>query len=206
LAHDVVRVVFAVLVAVAITYQLARLQGHPTFRGPGNFFSFFTIQSNIMAAIVLVLTALVRPGERSLGFEAVRGAATFYITITGVVFAALLSGLQEQLDTHNEFVNSTLHYVIPAVAVIDWILDPPRQRLGLKVALAWLGYPLLWLGYTLIRGTIVHWYPYPFVDVSERGYGRVLLNCVVFAVALGVGALTFARMARWRGRANGLSA
>jgi hypothetical protein len=122
-----------------------------------------------MAAIVLVSTALVRPGGRSLGFEAVRGAATFYITITGVVFAALLSGLQEQLDTHDELVNSALHYVIPAVALIDWILDPPRQRLGLKLAFAWLAYPLLWFGYTLIRGAIVHWYPYPFVDVSQTG-------------------------------------
>jgi hypothetical protein len=194
----VARVAFAVLCAVAITYQLARLQGHSSFRGAGNFFSFFTIQSNIIAATVLVLTALMRPRERSLGFEAIRGAATFYITITGVVFAALLSGLQEQLDTHNEFVNSTVHYVIPAAALIDWLIDPPRQRLGLKVALAWLSYPLLWFAYTLIRGSVVNWYPYPFVDVSQHGYSGVLLNGVIFAAAFGTGALAFARVTRRR--------
>jgi hypothetical protein len=198
LAHEVVRIAFAVLCVVAITYQLARLQGHPAFRGAGNYFSFFTIQSNIIAAAMFVLAALVRPGERSLGFEALRGAATFYIAITGVVFAALLSGLQEQLDTHNEFVNSTVHYVIPAAAVIDWFLDPPRQRLGLKVAILWLAYPLLWFAYTLARGSVVHWYPYPFVDVSEHGYGRVLLNGVVFAVAFAAGAIAFTRITRWR--------
>jgi hypothetical protein len=194
----VARVAVAVLGAVAITYQLARLQAHPGFRGAGNFFSFFTIQSNLIAATVLVLTAVVRSNERSFAFEAVRGAATFYIAITGAVFALLLSGLQEHLDTHNEFVNTTVHYVIPAAVVIDWFLDPPRHRLGLNIALAWLAYPLLWLAYTLIRGRFVHWYPYPFVDVSEHGYGRVLLNGAVFAVAFAAGALGFARVARSR--------
>jgi hypothetical protein len=82
--------------------------------------------------------------------------------------------------------------------VIDWFLDPPRQRLGLKVAILWLAYPLLWFAYTLARGSVVHWYPYPFVDVSEHGYGRVLLNGVVFAVAFAAGAIAFTRITRWR--------
>ena len=52
----------------------------------GYFFSLFTIQANILAATTLALTALIRRAERSRLFDA-RGAATFYITITGVVFA-----------------------------------------------------------------------------------------------------------------------
>ena len=185
---------------VAITYQLARLQGHASFRGPGNFFSFFTIQSNILAATALVLTALVRPAERSFAFESVRAAATFYIAITGVVFATLLSGLQEQLDTHNAFVNSVVHYIVPAAAIVDWLIDPPQYRFPAKVALAWLAYPFLWFVYTLIRGSVVHWYPYPFVDVSQHGYGRVLLNGVAFLVAFSVGAVAVTRVAAWRCR------
>jgi hypothetical protein len=39
--HGVLRVAVALLAAVAITYRLARLQGHASFGGPGNFFSFF---------------------------------------------------------------------------------------------------------------------------------------------------------------------
>ena len=199
--HDVLRVAAALLAAVAITYQLARLQGHPSFRGAGNFFSFFTIQSNILAAAALLSAALVRRKERSLGFDAARTAATFYIAITGVVFAALLSGLQEQLDTHNPFANSVLHYVIPAAVVVDWLADPPRHRLGTKVALAWLAYPVAWFGYTLARGAAVGWYPYPFVDVSRHGYGRVLVNGVVFLAAFAAGALALARVAARRTRA-----
>ena len=196
--HDVLRVAAALLAAVAITYQLARLQGHPSVRGTGNFFSFFTIQSNVLAAAALVCATLVRRDERSLGFDAARTAATFYIAITGVVFATLLSGMQEQLDTHNPFANSVLHYVIPAAAALDWLVDPPRHRLGTRVALAWLAYPLAWFAYTLARGAAAGWYPYPFVDVSEHGYGRVLVNGVVFLAAFAAGALALARLAAWR--------
>jgi hypothetical protein len=192
------RVGVAALAVVAITYQLARLQGHPSFGGAGNFFSFFTIQSNILAATMLVLAALVRVGERSRAFDAARTAATFYIAITGVVFAAFLSGLQERLDTHNAFVNSVVHYVLPAAATIDWLVDPPRHRFGAKVALTWLAYPVAWFVYTLVRGAAVGWYPYPFVSVTQHGYGRVAVNGLIFLLAFAAVALALDRIATWR--------
>jgi hypothetical protein len=190
--------------AVAMTYQFAKLNGSDAF-SRGNFFSFFTIQSNILAAVVLVLTALVRREERSRRFDAVRGAATFYIAITGVVFALLLSGLQEDLDTHVAFVNFVVHYLIPVVLVVDWFVDPPRHRLGPSVALAWLAYPLAWFAYTLIRGSAVDWYPYPFVDVAAHGYGGVLARGLVFALAFAAGALAFAWLSDRRSAAARLS-
>lgn len=206
LGHDLLRVGFAVLGTVAMSYQFAKLNGNEAF-SEGNFFSFFTIQSNIFAAVMLVMSALVRRGERSLLFDAVRGAATLYITITFVVFAVFLSGLQEDLDTHIAFVNFVVHYLVPVVLLVDWFLDPPRHRLGTRIAALWLTYPAAWFAYTLIRGSAVDWYPYPFVDVASHGYGRVLVNAVVFTLAFAVGAALFAwltdrRSASGRGRAS----
>jgi len=43
-------------------------------------------------------------------------------------------------------------------------------------------YLAAWGAFTLIRGSIVDWYPYPFIDVIEHGYGRVLLNGLGLAV------------------------
>jgi hypothetical protein len=193
LVHNIGRIAFAVTGVVAMTYQFAKLNGSASF-SPGNFFSFFTIQANILAATMLALTALIRRAERSRLFDALRGAATFYIAITGVVFALLLSGLQEDLDTHIAFVNFVVHYLIPVVLVVDWFLDPPRHRLGLRIALTWLAYPLAWFVYTLVRGSSTDWYPYPFVDVSRHGYGGVFLRGVVFILAFGVGAALFAML------------
>jgi hypothetical protein len=190
LSHNIIRVAFAATGFVAMTYQYAKLNELASF-SPGNFFSFFTIQSNILAATLLVLTALVRRGERSRAFDAVRGAATFYITITFIVFALLLSGLQEDLDTHIAFTNFVVHYLVPVVLLVDWFIDPPRHRLGLKVALAWLAYPLAWFGYTLIRGGSTGWYPYPFVDVTQHGYGGVLARGLIFSLAFAIGAVIF---------------
>ena len=176
-----------------MTYQFAKLNGNASF-SPGNFFSFFTIQSNILAATTLALTALVRRDERSRLYDAVRGAATFYITITFVVFALLLSGLQEELDTHIAFTNLVVHYLIPVVLLVDWFIDPPQHRLGPRIALAWLAYPLTWFAYTLLRGSSTDWYPYPFVDVTRHGYQGVLARGVAFVLAFGIGAVVFAKL------------
>jgi hypothetical protein len=84
--HDVARVGFAGCGIAAIAYQYASLVGRPEFR-PANFFSFFTIQSNVLAVAILALAAVVRREERSLAFDALRSAVTLYMAITGVVFA-----------------------------------------------------------------------------------------------------------------------
>jgi hypothetical protein len=116
---------------------------------------------------------------------------TLYITTTGVVFAVLLAGLQESLDTHIAWVDFTVHKLMPVVLVADWLIDPPRHRLSFRIGLAWLLYPLAYLVYTLIRGAQVDWYPYPFLDVSRHGYGGVLLNCVVMLVGFVAAAEAF---------------
>ncbi|MBA3906990.1 MAG: Pr6Pr family membrane protein [Pseudonocardiales bacterium] len=43
------------------------------------------------------------------------------------------------------------------------------------VALSLL-FPVGWLVFTLVRGALIGWYPYPFLQVGELGYGRVALN------------------------------
>jgi hypothetical protein len=55
-----------------------------------------------------------------------------------------------------------------------------------------LAWPLLWFGYTLVHGAISGWYPYPFVSVTDQGYGRVLLNALAVTAVLGAVAAGFA--------------
>jgi hypothetical protein len=190
LALAVARLAFATSAVVAMSYMLGTLQDLPGFR-VGNYFSFFTIQTNMLAAATLALAAIVRRDERSLLFDAVRGAVTLYIAITGVVFALLLSGRQEDLDTHIGWVNFVVHTLTPIVLVVDWLLEPARQPLARRIALAWLAYPVAWFAYTLVRGAAEDWYPYPFVDVGSHGYARVLLNAVLLGACFLGGALLF---------------
>ena len=162
-----------------MTYQFAS-SADSSFQ-QANFFSFFTIQSNILAVAALFLLVLVPRSGRTALVDGARSAAVLYMAITGVVFALLLSGLQEDLQTTIPWVDFVVHKLMPIVLVADWLIDPPRNRLPRWTVLAWLAYPLAWVAYTLARGAVVDWYPNPFVDVTGLGYGGVLGRSVLLA-------------------------
>jgi hypothetical protein len=198
---NVARLAFASVAIVAMTYQFASLNG-PGY-AKGNFFSFFTIQSNIIAVAALFLLVLV-PGERrSPWFDGVRSAAVLYIAITGIVFALLLAGLQEELQTTIPWVDFVVHKLMPVVLVADWLVDPPRHRLPWWTVLAWLAYPFAWITYTLVRGEIVDWYPYPFVDVSKLGYGGVLGRSVGLTIGFAAAGAALLWLGNRRARDSG---
>jgi hypothetical protein len=105
------------------------------------------------------------------------------MTTTGIVFAALLSGLPDDLDLTEPWVNVVLHQLMPIVVVLDWLISPPHNRLTVRKALVWLIYPLAYCAYSLIRGPIVDWYPYPFLDPDETGG---YLGVAAYAVGIAV--------------------
>ncbi|CAN5356863.1 Pr6Pr family membrane protein [soil metagenome] len=187
----IVRLAFSLLILVAIGVQFNERLDVPGFR-PANFFSFFTIQSNVLAAAMLLYSAVraARPDALPRR-DILRGAVTLYLLITGIVYGVLLSGYQDALQTTIPWVDTVLHRIIPLVIVADWLLDPPVARLRWRFVRWWLAYPVAYVVYSLIRGPIVDWYPYPFLDPGESGgYLRVALYCagittgVVFATLL----------------------
>jgi hypothetical protein len=154
----------------------------------GNFFSFFTIQSNIIAIVMLLLLATAWSDARTPQQTLIRGGATAWMMTTGVVYGLLLSGYQEALQTTLPWVDTVLHKVIPLVMVIDWIVDRPQHRLTMRSCLVWMLYPLAYLVYSLIRGPIVDWYPYPFLNPDEAGgYAGV----AAYSVGITIGFLGF---------------
>jgi hypothetical protein len=179
---NVVRLAFAGTAVVAMTYQFAVGLSNESRFAAANFFSFFTIQSNIIGVAALCALVLVPRGRRTPFLDGARSAAVLYMAITGVVFALLLSGLQEDLQTSEHWVDFVVHKLMPVVLFVDWLVDPPRHRLPWWTLVAWLAYPLAWLAYTLIRGEAEAWYPYPFVDVSELGYDGVVARSVGLAI------------------------
>ena len=190
-APSILRVALATTATVAITYQLAVLHERGTLR-VGNFFSFFTIQSNVLAVCLLALLAIVRKEERTPTFDAARGAVTLFISTTGVVFALLLEGHQETVQTAVPWVDTVVHKVIPAAVFLDWLLDPPRHRLPWRTVGLWLTYPAAWFAYTLVRGAVEGWYPYPFVDVHALGYGGVLGRAAILLPCFAAAAVVVA--------------
>ena len=65
---------------------------------------------------------------------------------------------------------------LPFLFILLWFFYVSKSELKYKNALAWLIYPLLYVVYTAIGGEITGYYPYPFIDVGQLGYQRVLIN------------------------------
>ena len=174
----VVRIGFGLLVLAAIVFMIWTLVDEGAFNAL-NFFTFFTILSNLLAMAVLL-----EGGRRQLTGQPPlpdlwRGAAVVYMTVTYLVFAVLLRDLQEELQTHVAWVDSVLHRVTPIVLMVDWLIEPPHQPIPFRRALVpWLAFPLAWTAFTLVRGAIDGRYPYPFLDPANGGYGVVALYCV----------------------------
>ena len=119
------RIGFAVLVLAAIAFMIWTLVDEGSFNAL-NFFTFFTILSNLFAAGVLF-----EGGRRQLtGAPPVpdlwRGAAVVYMSVTYIVFAVLLRDAQEDLNTHVPWVDSVLHRLMPIAVMADWLIAPPR--------------------------------------------------------------------------------
>jgi len=171
-----------ILIAIIVQFMTS---AQKTGFDPINFLSFFTIQSNILAAALLLLLAvsptdqLHKPSTRYI-----RGAITLYMAVVGIVYVTLLANHPAALDTTVPWVNTVLHYIAPLYMVMDWILLPPQKRLHFSYALWWLVFPLVYLTYSLVRGHIIGWYPYPFLNVAIHGYGRVLPTCIAIAVVV----------------------
>lgn len=180
----------ALVVVVALAIQIPITAGRTGgfFDTPaarvGNLFTFFTILSNILVAVVCVVLALRAAGRtapRTTAFAVAWLDALLAITVTGIVYNTVLAGLYDYRGA--EYVADKLfHTVSPLLFVIGWLLFGPRGLIRPRVIGLALVYPLAWLAFTLVRGALIGWYPYPFVDVTALGYSRVAVNCVVITL------------------------
>lgn len=179
-----VRLLFAALTIIAVVVQLLYTSQSSSF-SLVNFFSYFTILSNIFVSIVFIISAFyLAVGRKPLATDDIlRGASVLYMVITGVVYSTLLAGLD--LDLTLPWVNQQLHYIMPIVVLADWLCQPQRTKLTIQKVLPWMIFPVLYLVYSLVRGTFVNWYPYPFLDPNKAGgYAGVALYSLGILVLL----------------------
>jgi hypothetical protein len=163
------------------------------------YFSFFTILTNILVALVFTAAAL-RPAAAWGQFllrPSVQASTAVYIAIVGMVYQLLLRHLWNPQGAQ-WIADVLLHSIIPVGYLLYWWMFAPRDELNWKNAIGWLVYPGAYLVYTLARGAVSGLYPYPFVDVTALGYGGVLARSAgLMLVFLGMGLLIVA-IARWK--------
>jgi hypothetical protein len=190
------RLVFAAVTIAAIISQAVASINLGIFR-PVNYLSYFTIDSNLIAVALLLVGVARWRSTDSPALDVLRGAGVVYMSVTGVVFTLLLSGVD--VDTQLKWVNTVVHELMPLVMVADWLIAPPASRLTIRQGALWLLFPLVWIIYTLIRGAAANSYPYPFLNPANGGYGSVTVYCIgilVFMVVVCVAVVWLGNLRR----------
>ena len=181
LALALFRAATAAVVIVAILYQIRLNLDSGLFR-PLRFFAFFTILSNVFAAVLWLWLAARWKATRTRRDDLLRGASVLYLVLTFIVVVILLGGAELQVaDPRVDFI---VHKLFPVLAVIDWIIDPPETDLRLRDVGLWLIFPLVWVALTLLRGALDNWYPYPFLDPDNGGYRSVAYHVIAILAGL----------------------
>ncbi|MGH3716908.1 MAG: Pr6Pr family membrane protein [Micromonosporaceae bacterium] len=192
-----------VIALAGLVLQLWLAMDRPLFPGRyatpiavWNILSYFTIWSNILVAVVAYLLAR-DPARQGEWFSVLRLSGLTMITVTFLVYAVVLASIWKPIGWY-KVADQTLHYSVPIIVVVGYLLFGPRPYLT-RAALGWsLLIPVVWLAYTLVRGPFItyadggvtrHFYPYHFIDVDVIGYGQAFVNIVgVMLLMLLVGA------------------
>ena len=140
---------------------------------------FFTITTNVIAAVVFTGLALGRLAFRS---PSLLGLMTLSILFVGVVYIVLLRGLLE-LSGGAATANMILHYIVPTLTLLFWLLFAPKGALKWRDPVLWAVYPLVYFAYALVRGASDGKYPYPFMDIPKVGWASALTTVGIILVA-----------------------
>lgn len=195
----------ALIVQLCLSLRMSLDNGRGFVMGLAIYLGFFTILSNLLAALALTLPPL-RPRTalgRFFGRPGVNTAIAAYLLIVGIAYAALLrrtwnpQGMQLIVD-------HLLHDGMPLMFLAWWWLAVPKHTLAFADIPYWLLFPVVYFATTLTRGALTGIYPYPFVDAGKLGLVQATTNAlcvlvllfVVAAILIGLGRLQLRRERR----------
>ncbi|UZE22716.1 Pr6Pr family membrane protein [Pseudomonas sp. B21-056] len=166
-----------------------------------NVFSFFTVLTNTLVAVVLTCEVTRRQSAVRRWFlrPAVSSGIAVSIALVGLAYNLLLRHLW-QPEGWQFVADELLHDVMPLLFIAYWWWCVPKGTLRLWHIGLWVIYPVVYFAHILLRGSFLGAYPYPFIDVASLGYPQVFINAGgillgFIGIALGVVGLD-----RWAGR------
>lgn len=154
------------------------------------FFSFFTIQTNILAVLIYWASLPSAPGWLSgLRSPRVKAAIATAFTLVFIIYVVALQDLWEPEGA--AYVGDILlHYAVPGIFLAWWLAFGRDGSLRFR-DLPWLlVFPLLYFVYVMARAALVGEVPYPFLDYTQLGWiGLARSVSVILLLFLGFGAV-----------------
>ena len=189
----------ALMAAASLLLQyLLLVQGPGAAAGIGvatlRFFGYFTILSNLAVCVGcgwVVLGRVLKP--------AVAASLALCIGVTACVYVLALQGLWQPTGLQ-WWVDAGLHYVVPALFLLGWLLLLPHGELRWRALGGVLLVPLVYLGWAMLVAAMTGQAPYPFLELQRLGLAAFLLNVLRVAGVFVVGWTLLWGLDRWRRR------
>ncbi len=141
------------------------------------FFSYFTVLSNLlvsMSATVLLLKPNIAL-TNFLSLPKTLTATTVYIVIVSIIYNTMLRFIWHP-EGLLRVADELLHLIIPLIFFIYWLVYVKKDELQWSDFLPWLIFPFLYMIFILLSGAFSGFYPYPFFNVIQLGYLKVIIN------------------------------
>ncbi len=164
-----------------------------------NSLTYYTVQSNLIAVAYFGWAIWRMIGTKKVMSPSprLRGAVVFWLAITGLVAHFLLNNGANPLpplfgdgDLIHEWCVFCLHYVVPVLALVDWLTVRPHRVVPWTNVPFWLLYPLGYGAFAEFRAFVYPDYPVPypyfFLDPTENGYGWVAQQFGILAIEFAV--------------------
>ncbi len=174
--------------------------------------AFFTTLSVIVVLgyFSIVLYDMARRATTEPVAPRLRGGITLWIVTTALISHLIVEGgaspFPGMMDADPAVAveyrsRFFMHYVIPAMVLIDWIVFGPHGIVRWRDALWWLLFPLAYGIISILRGQwfpdVSDRFPYPFFDPTISGWGGVavgLLEVVLANAVIAVGVIAVDRL------------
>ena len=189
------RLAVGVLVLVALVQKTIDATQPGSEVDAGQLYSEFTVESNLVFGLVLVIAALVPRLRLPSWWDHLFGALVFYLVMTGIIYAVLVAPPDEPWWTWDMYWPQMVHHrLAPLFAALDWLLVTRTVHGRWWRPVAWLAYPVAFLAWSWARGAIDGWYVYDFLDPTLDGGwpGVFATTAQVLMAFLVIGALVHA--------------
>jgi len=163
------------------------------------FFSYFTIDSNLLVAVCAAAIFLIPKTAFGIFFKrpSVITAITVYITVVALVYNTVLRSLSV-VSGWSAVLNELMHVIVPLLFLVYWVYFVPKQPLRWGNIWGWLAFPLVYICFVLVRGSYANFYPYPFLNMAKLGLRQVILNCIFVTLLFVMLFFAFVAIGKWQ--------
>mgnify|MGYP001050696830 CR=1 FL=1 len=143
------------------------------------YFSYFTVLSNYLATLAITLPFFLPDSRIGLFLSKPINLSglLLYILLVGILYPLLLADRWNPQGARKLSVILS-HYVVPPLFLSYWLLYVPKGTLPLNAPFLWVIFPTLYALSIFVRGALTNIYPYPFMDISEKGFPEVLIKSI----------------------------